>query len=458
MARSRARRRPVMVLVLALATAASLTACGTGVPDHVRLGVIAPLSGPRAFLGTELVNGVRLAIDRINDDGGLLGRDVELVVTDDADLVELPGQLAELAERLHVSAVIGPEAPGILLGPRSPLTRRKVPAVLPSAFSGDLGQSQTVVVRTVPSARAQAEALGTWLRGVRETSEVAVLVADPIEGSAATAALEAGFAAAGVDVTAVLEAEGDAAQLGPAVAALRRDAGDDGAVLLWGPPQQTARATLAARELDWDVQLMVPSGSFVAEYRSLVRDASEGVVLPFPFRWEWFEQPQLTRWLLDYYSAYGLGALPQLQTLVLDVPVVAAAADDAVTLIAAAVAEAGTRDPEAVGDALAGATHEGLLRRYVMDDPEAWAPADLYIARFHGLATVFDVDPRLDPQRQRGFWERQVAADFLPESVFEGPAGALIRELIASRQPFVPTYEPPLPPPGPVGRPSGRPS
>ncbi|HEX9888201.1 MAG TPA: ABC transporter substrate-binding protein, partial [Nitriliruptorales bacterium] len=144
------RRRSVPTrLMLAAAVAGLLAAaCGTGPPDHVRIGVVAPLTGPRAFLGQELVQGVRLAIDDLNDAGGLLGERVELVVEDDGDLVRLPGQLADLAERSRVSAIIGPEAPAILLGPRSPLSRRAVPAVLASAFAGDLSAADTTVVRT----------------------------------------------------------------------------------------------------------------------------------------------------------------------------------------------------------------------------------------------------------------------------------------------------------------------
>lgn len=440
-----------------VAVTSVLAACGTGPPDHVRIGVIAPLTGPRAYLGGEVRNGVELAIQDLNRDGGLLGADVEVVSIDDADLVALPGQLADLAERSRVSAVIGPEAPGILLGPRSPLDRREVPAVLPTAFSGDLADSDSVVVRTVPSARVQAESLGRWLTEVRGIPDVAVLVIDPIEGTAAADDLREGLEAGGAKVAALLQADGAAAQLGPAVAALRADAPDAGAVLLWGPPPAAARATLAARSQDWGVQLAIPASSFVAEYRSLAGAASDGVVLAFPFRSEWFGN-ELTGWMLRYNREYGLGALPQLDTLVLDVPVVAVAAYDAVGLVADAVREAGTREPAAVGEALTRVEHEGILRDYRLEEGEAWAVDDLYVARFLGLGIVYDADPRQDADQQRRFWSAQVSADFLPQEALEGPAGALVEALIARGRGDAPDYVPPLPAPGPVGpRPGATP-
>jgi branched-chain amino acid transport system substrate-binding protein len=429
-----------------------LTACGSSPPEHVRLGVAAPLSGPRAAIGEELVRGAELAVDDLNARGGLLGRDVELVVTDAADLVDLPRRLADLAEHARVSAVIGPEAPGVLVGPRSPLTRRQVPAILPSAFAGELDGASTVVTRTVPSARAQAEAVARWLVDEREATSLAVLVADPVEGAAARAAIEAGAAAGGAPPVAVVEVDGTTTQLGPAVAALRRAAPDAEAVLLWGWPDAAARATLAVRELGWDVQLVVPAAAFVSTYRSLVGEAAEGVVLPFPFREAWFG-PELTTWMLRYHATHGLGALPGLDTLVLDVPVVALAAYDAVGLLGDAVTAAGSREPAAVAAVLPDVVHDGLLRRYDLDGRESWTADDLHLARFHRLGVVFDVDPRLDPEAQRTFWELQVSAEFLRDLAPSGPLRDLVDRVVGDDPGPPPTYTPPLPPPGPVGLP-----
>jgi branched-chain amino acid transport system substrate-binding protein len=442
------RVRPqATVLVLLLLVAA----CGTSAPDHVRIGVVAPLSGPRAAIGQELVHGAELAVDQLNDRGGLLGDDVELVVTDGADLVDVPRRLADLSEHARVSAIIGPEAPGVLVGPRSPLTRRSVPALLPSAFAGELEGASTLVARTVPSARAQAERLARWLVDDRGAASLAVLVADPVEGAAARDAIEDGAASGGLAPSAVVEVDADR-PMTTAVQALRRQAPDADAVLLWGWPDAAARATLAVRAIDWDVQVAVGSSAFVGEYRALAGAASEGVVLPFPFREEWFG-PELTTWMLRYHARHGLGALPGLDTLVIDVPVVAMASYDAVGTIAAAVEDAGGRAPEEVAAALAETRHEGLLRAYDLGDREAWAADDLHVARFHRLGVVYDVDPDLDARAQRTFWELQVSAEFLRGAVPEGPMRDLVDGVLGGQDGPPPVYLPPSPPPGPVGRP-----
>jgi ABC-type branched-subunit amino acid transport system substrate-binding protein len=397
-----------------------------------------------------------MAIDELNDAGGLLGHEVELVVTDGSDLADLPRRLADLAETARVTAVVGPESPGVLIGTRSPLSRRGVAAMLPSAFAGELEGAATPLARTVPSARAQAEAVATWLRTERGVERLAVLVADPVEGAAARAAIDAGTHAAGLPPVAVVEASGSAGELTTAVAALRRAAPDAQAVLLWGWPDTAARATVAVRELGWDVQLAVGSSAFVGTYRALAGEASEGVVLPFPFRDEWFGA-ELTTWMLRYQLSFGVGALPGLDTLVLDVPAIALASYDAVGAIASVVERAGTRDPEEVAAALPGTTHEGLLRTYELGDAETWSAEELFVARFHRLGVVYDADPRLDAAAQRRFWELQVSAEYLLDTVPDGPLRGIVERYLGAVDGPPPRYTPPAEGPEPVARPGGRP-
>lgn len=432
-----------------------VAACTPAAPDEVRIGVVAALSGARAHLGVDIQRGAQLAVDELNADGGLLGRDVELAVRDAADLVDLPGRLADLAEREQVTAVIGPDAPNVLLGPRSPLSRRGVPALLPTAFGGDLSTAPSPVWRVVPSARTQAERVGSWLAEERRTGDVALLVADPVEGALVRADLIEGLRAGGVGVEGVVTTDGAGPDIGPAVARLRRDASQVGAALVWGPPAVAARATRSIREQGWDVQVVVPSAAFVGEYRTLAGPTTEGVVLPFPFREEWFTA-RTERWLLRWHERHGIGAIADLETLVLDLPVVGLAAYDAVHLVAAAVRAADDRDPAAVADALEGLEHDGILRDFDLSSRELWTVDDLHVARFHHYAAVYDVDPDLDLDRQRRFYDYQVRLEYVPDEALGGAAGQLLEDLIEQRRASAPAYEPPLPPPGPVARPGTR--
>lgn len=84
----KSRLRPSGVVaalsVASLAVAGPLLAFGGG-GGPVRIGVVAPLTGPSATVGQDIVRAARLAVAQINERGGLLGgRKAELLVADDA--------------------------------------------------------------------------------------------------------------------------------------------------------------------------------------------------------------------------------------------------------------------------------------------------------------------------------------------------------------------------------------
>lgn len=55
-----------------------------GSDDVILIGVAQPLTGPNAPEGKDMVNGAELAVKHINEAGGVLGKQIELVVEDDA--------------------------------------------------------------------------------------------------------------------------------------------------------------------------------------------------------------------------------------------------------------------------------------------------------------------------------------------------------------------------------------
>lgn len=70
-----------VILATLLLMAPTLVLAGQA--DPVRIGVIQPLTGNGAYQGTNLLDGIKVAVDEINERGGILnGRKVEIVVED----------------------------------------------------------------------------------------------------------------------------------------------------------------------------------------------------------------------------------------------------------------------------------------------------------------------------------------------------------------------------------------
>ena len=58
--------------------------------DTVKIGVVAPLTGPAALYGEQVEAGAKLAAKLINEEGGILGgKQIELVIEDDQSKPEV---------------------------------------------------------------------------------------------------------------------------------------------------------------------------------------------------------------------------------------------------------------------------------------------------------------------------------------------------------------------------------
>jgi branched-chain amino acid transport system substrate-binding protein len=77
--------------------------------DPIKIGMVAPLTGPDAESGRFQTQGAKLAIDEINEAGGVLDRPLELVIEDDQTTnpgVVLP--FSRLAGNAVIAAFLGP--------------------------------------------------------------------------------------------------------------------------------------------------------------------------------------------------------------------------------------------------------------------------------------------------------------------------------------------------------------
>lgn len=101
--------------------------------DTIKIGLNLELSGPVAGYGTQEKEGVELAVEKINAEGGILGKDVELVVKDNkSDSNEAATAAANLATNDGVVAIIGPATTGASKAATPNVTKAQVPMITPS--------------------------------------------------------------------------------------------------------------------------------------------------------------------------------------------------------------------------------------------------------------------------------------------------------------------------------------
>ncbi len=86
---------------------AVLAVASVGAADTIKIGLMAPLTGFAAADGASVYDSVKLAVERVNNAGGLLGKKVELVVYDDrADGKEAVAVARKLIQQDQVVGVV----------------------------------------------------------------------------------------------------------------------------------------------------------------------------------------------------------------------------------------------------------------------------------------------------------------------------------------------------------------
>ncbi|MDR2348387.1 MAG: branched-chain amino acid ABC transporter substrate-binding protein [Bifidobacteriaceae bacterium] len=136
-----AKMKRAVAAAVALAAAAALAGCGDGAGDGgdtIKLGMLAPLSGSEAAFGPYLENGAKLAIKEINDAGGVLGRQLELVVEDDACDPTTAAAGANKLVTQNVVASVGGYCSGATIPTVDIFAAAKIPMVIPAANANDL--------------------------------------------------------------------------------------------------------------------------------------------------------------------------------------------------------------------------------------------------------------------------------------------------------------------------------
>ncbi|ADU50773.1 amino acid/amide ABC transporter substrate-binding protein, HAAT family [Thermaerobacter marianensis DSM 12885] len=136
----------LLILVLSLSAcgsagtgsgAGSGSAAGGGDGGVIKVGINAELSGNVASYGQSFVQGVELAVAKINAEGGLLdGKKVELVKVDNkSDAAESTNAALRLMTQDQVVAIIGAATSGNTLAMVDLANENQIPVISPSATS-----------------------------------------------------------------------------------------------------------------------------------------------------------------------------------------------------------------------------------------------------------------------------------------------------------------------------------
>ena len=165
------RRTLLMAAVLGLAGGASATAQTT----EVKVGLIAPMSGPWARQGDLMLKGANLAIDDINKAGGIKalgGAKLKLIIFDAGDSVEKAKNAAQrmVAQEPDLIGATGAWLSSFTLGVTEVTERAELPILTLSYSDQITARGFKYVFQTSPTGGAQANSALPALVKLAETA------------------------------------------------------------------------------------------------------------------------------------------------------------------------------------------------------------------------------------------------------------------------------------------------
>ena len=181
-------------LVLAVAACGGPGEQGAETEDKpIKVGVILPNTGPNGPGGQKVVRGINLAVKKLNDNGGVLGRQIEVLTRDDEGTPAVAVSRAQdlLAEEVDVffTGMIS----SVALAIQPVIARAGIMEITITAVSDELlsGKVNPDAVRVNASNNEGALAIGGYLSGLPDVKRIAVLQQNDAYGEGQLAAIEA---------------------------------------------------------------------------------------------------------------------------------------------------------------------------------------------------------------------------------------------------------------------------
>jgi|694.fasta_scaffold152125_1 branched-chain amino acid transport system substrate-binding protein len=196
------------VLAVAVVAVMALVALGTGCSsssakesssETLKFGLEAPLTGSLAELGQGMLNGAKQAAAKVNAEGGIGGKKIEIVAIDDQGDPDAGVAAAKAAVENGLDAIVGPYNSGVGLKTLPIYIEAGLVPLRLTSSDETAGLGFTLQPMTSQIAPVATEAL---VKGLKATS--VALIVDPTTDYTASAAkaMATSLAAAGVTITA----------------------------------------------------------------------------------------------------------------------------------------------------------------------------------------------------------------------------------------------------------------
>jgi branched-chain amino acid transport system substrate-binding protein len=168
------RMLPLIVLALLMLVSCSPKAANSD--SEIVIGEYGSLTGKDATFGVSTQNGVAMAVDALNKSGGVLGKQVKVLVEDDQGLPEQAlTVVTKLITRDHVVAVLGEVASGNTLAAAPFAQKSGIPMISPSSTNIAVTQVGDYITRVCYIDPFQGLVMAKFATNTLKLKNVAIL-------------------------------------------------------------------------------------------------------------------------------------------------------------------------------------------------------------------------------------------------------------------------------------------
>lgn len=320
----------------------------------IRIGVSGPFTGGSSPMGLSMRNGIRLAVDEINNIGGINGRKIELIERDDEAKNDVGAKIAEEFTQNKVVAAIGIVNTGVGLASIDAYQKAKIPLVVAVSTGTALTRKyappaaqENYIFRISPTLDLEAKVVVADLKR-KDIARVAILADTTAYGDAGLKAFQEQSRLAGVEVSS--EERFRIGDQDMSAQVTRAKSSGAQALVVWGIGPELAAIAKNKAALGWKAPML---GSWTFSMRNFIDGAGragEGALMPQTFIQD-MGSTSKNSFLLAYKRAFNTDQIPS--------PMSAAQGYDGMHLLHLALRQANSVDGTKIKDAL-----ENLKYRY----------------------------------------------------------------------------------------------
>jgi len=313
---------------------------GIGWAETVKVGFNVPLTGFAAADGESALNGAKLAVNQANANGGINGKQIELVIYDDQ---ASPKEAVPIANRLiekdGVKVAVSGSYSGSTRAAAGVFQAAGIPYISAYAIHPGITRAGKYVFRTSFMGEVQGRAGALLIGQTMQLKRVVVITLKNDFGKSLAAGFKAEAANFGIEIINEYEYSIRDRQFGPIVAKVRADKPDaiyaSGYFFTAGPLVNQLRSGGVT------VPVIGQEGYDSEQFIKIAGAASEGVIITTSLDRD-SNSPETRSFITEYEKLTGN-----------KVDMVAASGHTALNVVIAALRKAGTSNPKAIRNAIA---------------------------------------------------------------------------------------------------------